>query len=200
MLEKIFTWFLGILTFLFPKGEGIYVKEHMIDIEFVPVNICWIDDINVLLSSYGNTFIYNIYNRESNKIDTCESCLYGYDSGFVYCKFEHREIQSIQEFSTTISLFDIQDFLIFRKDIFPTVVPSNCSRKNVLLYPAYSFLEQNNYVIDIEKDSFEESDLEEEEKIFNGIPDNYLILSQRRDSNILIVMDEFNRLWVYTKK
>ena len=72
-----------ILSLIFPQKEDIYIKDHMILTNHTPSYIYWIDDSNVLLSSYGNTVIYNTINRKSNVIDTCKDCIYGYDFGLL---------------------------------------------------------------------------------------------------------------------
>ncbi len=200
MFEKIFTWFLSILSLLFPKAECIYIKEHMIDIGLVPVNIYWIDDINVLLSSYGQTFIYNTITRGRNEIETCERCIYGFDQGLVYCKYEHRVISSTKEFSTTIYVYDSRAKLLYEKNLFPTVLPYECTKRYISLRPAYSFLEQKDYVLDISKDSFKEVSVESKQTIFNGVAKKDTVLSEREDLERLIVLDEYNRIWVYVRE
>ena len=134
-----------LLLLLFPKEE-VYTKEYPIYIPQIPHHIYWIDDINILLSSYGYTEIYNIYTRKSNTIDTCDTCIYGYDKGFVYCKYEHRGIQSMKEFSTTLYIYSMRGELLYSKDLFPTVIPIICLKDYVILESAYSFLEQKRYI------------------------------------------------------
>ena len=74
----------------------------MINTKYLPVEVFWIDNTNVLLSSYGYTQLFNTENRDSSIIDTCENCIYGYDKNFVYCKYINRDIKSKDQFSTTI--------------------------------------------------------------------------------------------------
>ncbi len=178
-----------ILSLIFSKQEDTYINEYMIDTKYVPQYIYWIDDINVLLSSYGYTEIFNIYNRKSNTIDTCSNCIYGYDRGFVYCKYENRNISSMREFSTTIEQYDIKNNLIFSKDIFPTVIPFVCTKDYILFKTGDPVLEQNMYILDIKKDIFEIYD----EEIWKG--EWY-----SRDMRKRVVIDGYYRLWFYERK
>lgn len=177
-----------ILSLLFPKDEVVYVKEYMIDTKYTPVQIVWIDDINVLLSSYGYTKIFNTYNRGSHTIDTCTNCIYGYDFGFIYCKYINRNISSMDEFSTTLEVYDIKDRLLFTKDIFPTVAPILCKEDYIVLKTNDPNLEQNIYILDIKSNTLENTDTRKEIKELYS-----------KDMNRKIVLDEYFRLWVYKK-
>ena len=177
-----------ILSLIFSKQENTYIKEYMIDTKYVPQYIYWIDDINVLLSSYGYTEIFNTYSRKSNTIDTCDNCIYGYDKGFVYCMYENRDIFSMDEFSTSIGLYDIKNNLIFSKDIFPTVIPTVCKRDYIVLRTGDPILEQNTYILDMKKDTFEIYE-EEEKKEWES-----------RDMSKKVVIDDYNILWFYKRK
>lgn len=178
-----------ILSLIFSKQEDTYIKQYIIDTKYAPQYIYWVDDINVLLSSYGYTQIYNTYNRKSNSIDTCSNCIYGYDRGFVYCKYENRNISSMQEFSTTIKQYDIENNLIFSKDIFPTVIPFVCKRDYILFKTGDPVLEQNMYIFDIEKDIFE---------IYEERIENKQWYSKEMSKKIVI--DEYYRLWFYERE
>lgn len=178
-----------ILSLIFSKQEGTYLKEYMIDTKYVPQYIYWIDDINVLLSSYGYTEIFNTYSRKSNSIDTCSNCIYGYDRGFVYCKYENRDIFNINEFSTTVYQYDIENNLIFSKDISPTVIPFVCTKEYILFKTGDPVLEQSMYVLDIKKDVFKIYEKEIEKREWYS-----------RDKNKKVVIDDYNILWLYKRK
>jgi len=190
---------LYILLLIFPK-EDIYTKQYAINTLHIPKYIYWVDDINVLLCSYGYTQIYNTRTRHMSEIDTCEKCIYGYDRGFVYCKYEHRLIESMREFSTSIFVYDIDGNLLYSKDLFPTVVPLVCTRDYIVLTPAYSFLEQKTYLIDIKRDMFREYEYVRVKREYNGIQEEYITVSERNDLERLIVLDGYYRLWVYEKQ
>lgn len=160
----------------------------MIDTKYIPQQIVWIDDINVLLSSYGYTEIFNTYNRKSNFIDTCDSCLYGYDFGFIYCKYTNRNISSINEFSTTIEVYEINGNLLFSKDIFPTIAPTLCKRDYLLLKTNDPNLEQNTYSLDIKMGILEKTDEQKEIKEWYS-----------KDMSRKITIGDDYRLWVYIK-
>ncbi len=185
MIKEILFYFLSLL---FPKDASVYVKEYMIDTKYVPQEIVWIDDINVLLSSYGYTQIFNTYNRKENTIDTCNNCIYGYDFGFIYCKYVNRNISSMDEFSTTIEQYDIKDNLIFSKDIFPTVAPISCKRDYLILKTNDPNLEENTYILDIKSNVLKESEQKEIREWYS------------KNMDRKIVIDEYYRLWVYKKK
>lgn len=195
MFKEILTY---VLLLLFPKEE-IYIKDYSINTTHIPEYIYWIDDINILLSSYGNTQIYNILSRKSNSINTCKECLYGYDKGFVYCKYEHREIHSMEEFSTTISLFDVNNKLLYKKDLFPTLIPTICTKRYILLKTAYSFLEKKGYLIDVNKDSIREIEMSDKKDFPIKILDEYITFSPSKNLKRVILLDTYYRLWVYMR-
>lgn len=197
MLKNIL---LLILSLIFPQKEVVYVKDHMILTNHTPSYIYWIDDSNVLLSSYGYTQIYNTDNRKSNVIDTCKNCIYGYDFGLFYCSFKHRDIDSMDEFSSTIYQYNSKGELIFKKDIFQTVVPLVCKRDYILLETGDPVLEQNTYLLNIKENIYEKVEKEESKEEIKGIDIKYLSLSKSKDTEKVIVLDEYKRLWVYMRK
>ncbi|KKP41917.1 MAG: hypothetical protein UR34_C0011G0067 [candidate division WS6 bacterium GW2011_GWC1_33_20] len=183
-----------ILSLIFPHTEDIYSKQFLVDTPFVPEYIYWIDDSNVLLSYVGGGVIYNIQNRNSNTLQECNDCIYGYDFGFVTCRYVHREIQSMDEFSSTIYLNEKS------MGVFPTVVPIICKSDYVVLRNAYAFLEQKMYVADFKKGSFKEYVKEKKKDSFNGIENGYITLSKSNDLSKVIVLDRYYRLWVYERE
>lgn len=166
----------------------------MIDIPIVPEYIYWIDESNVLLSYLGGGVIYNIESRKRNTLQECNDCTYGFDYEFTTCKFVHREINSVNEFSTTVYLNEKS------MDVFPTVVPTVCKSDFVILKSAYSFLEQKTYIADFKEGSFKEFIREKSKDSFNGIEDGYITLSKSKDLSKLIVLDEYYQLWVYERE
>ena len=197
MLKNIL---LLILSLIFPQKEVVYVKDHMILTNHTPSYIYWIDDSNVLLSSYGDTQIYNTDNRKSNVIDTCKNCIYGYDFGLFYCSFKHRDIDSMDEFSSTIYQYNAKGELIFKKDIFETVVPLVCKKDYIVLETGDPVLEQNTYLLNTKEDTYIVIVLEDKKEKIKGIDIEYVSFSKSRDMEKVIVMDENKRLWVYRRK
>jgi len=135
----------------------IFQKEFVIEFEYVlptngiPLNIYWISQDNVLLSYFSHSEIFNLENRERNILEECKNCIYGYDREILKCKYEHHTIKSIEEFSTSIYLYNSNDELIFSKDLLPTVVPVVCKKKYIILKNAYPFLEKNTFLLDVEE-------------------------------------------------
>ena len=158
----------------------------MIDTKYLPVEVFWIDNTNILLSSYGYTQLFNTENRDSSVIDTCENCIYGYDKGFVYCKYINRDIKNKNKFSTTIEIFDINNNLLYTKDIFQTVAPIKCTRDSVLLHTNDPDLEQHSYILDIKEDSLKE--------IKENIKDTKEWFNNDKTKKILIGEDK--RVWL----
>ncbi|MBP6976027.1 hypothetical protein KBB42_00295 [Candidatus Dojkabacteria bacterium] len=185
MIKQIILY---VFSLLFPKDETIYIKEYMIDTKYIPQEIVWIDDINVLLSSSGYTEIFNTNNRKNNIIETCENCIYGYDFGFIYCRYINRNINSWDEFSTTIEVYDINDDLLFSKDIFPTVVPTVCRKDFVILKTNDPNLEEKTYILDIESNTLNEDFNKEVQREWYS-----------KDMKRKIIIGEDYRLWVYVR-
>lgn len=184
---------LNILLLLFPKDESEYKREYLINTKYVPQYVYWIDESNVLLSSYGYSEVFNIKTRRNNIYEVCDTCISGYDFGFIYCKYEHREIQSKNEFSTTLYMYDYKDILIYSMDIFTTVIPTMCTRDFVVLITGDPELEQKKSILNTK--SGELSDITTKTKIEKG----YITKSQSKFSEKRIVLEKDYRLWVYTK-
>lgn len=183
-----------ILSLIFPHSEDVYSKQYMIDTTVVPEYIYWIDESNVLLSYLGGGVIYNIESRKRNTLQECNDCMYGYDYGFVTCRYIHREIHSVNEFSTTVYLNERS------MDVFPTVVPTVCKKDFVILKNAYAFLEKKTYIADFKNGSFKDYIKEKKAYSFNGIEEGYITLSKSKDLSKLIVLDEYYQLWVYERE
>ena len=104
----------------------------------------------------------------------------------------------MEEFSTTVYIYNIDGELLYSKDLFPTVIPIVCLKDSVVLESAYSFLEQKRYIL--KNDVLEEVPYIKKKEIFKGIEGSNTVVSKRKDSKKVIVLDEYTRLWVYTKK
>ena len=152
----------------------------MINTKYLPVEVFWIDNTNVLLSSYGYSQLFNTENRDSSVINTCENCIYGYDKNFVYCKYINRDIKSKDQFSTTIEIFDINNQLLYSKDIFQTVAPVKCGSSSILLHTNDPNLEQHSYILDIKKDSLKEikENIKDTKEWFNNVKTKKIIIGE----------------------
>lgn len=193
MLKQIL---LSLLTILLPQQAITYTKEYLLNTESIPLNIYWISEDNILLSYLNGAEIFNLENRTRNRIEGCSNCIYGYDRELLRCEYVHREIQSIEEFSTTVYLYDFKENLIFQKDIFPTVIPAICKRDYILLKNAYPFLEKKSYVLDV--NSEEIKDYIQQRKIIDveGLP-KYTNISIGKER--LLLLSKENILSVYKR-
>jgi hypothetical protein len=96
----------------------------------------------------------------------------------------------MQEFSTTISIFDSKENLIFKKDIFPTVIPVTCTKKYIVLKNAYSFLEEKTYFLDIQKSELKDFKKENKDLPIKD-PPPYKNISVGKEKIILLTKDNF---------
>lgn len=192
MIQKL----LLILLSLFAKDQPTFTQEYVIPTEQIPLNIYWISQDNILLSYINGSEIFNLENRERNILEECKNCIYGYDKELLRCEYEHREIQSMDEFSTTISLYDSKDTLIFKKDLFPTLIPTVCKRESIILKNAYSFLEKKTYYLDISTNEFKELE-KQKVKISTDTLPLYKEISVGKERVILLTED--NLLTVYRR-
>ncbi len=147
---------------------------YVLPIESNPVNIYWISQNNILISYPNQGEIFNLESRQRNKLEDCTNCIYGYDKEILRCEYVHREISSPEEFSTSISVYNSKNELIFQQDLFPTVIPISCKKDSLILKSAYSFLEQKIYILDTKDGEFKE--YEKKEKIYPQIS-NYKNIS-----------------------
>jgi len=189
-----------LLSILIPPNESVYIKEHMINTIYAPLYVYWIDDSNILLSSLGYTKIYNTNLRGGETIDTCEKCIYGYNSGLFRCEYENRNIDNKDEFSTTIYQYNTNGDLILKRDIFESVFPIVCKKEYVILATSDPMLEQKLYVLDIQNDEFKEYVKPKKKLSFEGVEEGYITGSKSNNEKKLVVLDKYYRLWVYTKK
>lgn len=159
MLEKLIL----LLTILLPRNEPTYTQEYFTQLQQTPLNIYWISDDNILLSYINSAEIFNLENRQRNVLEECTNCVYGYDKEIIRCEYIHRDIQSTDEYSTTINIYDSRTNQIYTKDIFPTVIPTICTRNYLILKNAYSFLEDKTYLLNLHTDELKE--IEKEQRI-----------------------------------
>lgn len=186
-----------ILLSLFLKDQPTFTKEYVIPTEQIPLNIYWISRDNILLSYINGAEIFNLESRRQNTLEECKNCIYGYDKELLRCEYEHREIQSMNEFSTTVYVYDSKNTLIFQKDLFPTVIPIICKKEYIIFKNAYSFLEKKTYYLDIQKNTFEEVSHLKKEKNIPNLP-NYRNISIGEERVILLTED--NLLTVYKRE
>ena len=178
-----------ILSLIFPSQKEQYTREYMINTKYLPVEVFWIDNTNVLLSSYGYSQLFNTENRDSSVINTCENCIYGYDKNFVYCKYINRDIKSKDEFSTTLEIYNIKNNLLYSKDIFQTVATIKCTRDSVLLHTNDPDLQQYSYILDTKNDTLTE--------LKDDIKNTQEWISDNQSKKILIGEDK--RVWLMRK-
>ena len=190
MLENIL---LLLITISQVRKDPVF--EYVLHTEDIPLNIYWISDENVLLSYLNGAEIFNLENRSRNRLEHCENCIYGYDMEILRCEYEHRSINSLEEFSTTIYLYDSRDTLLFKKDLFPTVIPIVCKKGYIILQNAYSFLERKTYKLNIENGEIQE-ELNSKQKKIDGLPEyTNISIGEKR----LILLTEENILKIYRR-
>ena len=156
-----------MLNFLLTTLLSLFVQieyDFVIYSDTIPLNIYWISEDNILLSYINRAEIFNLENRDRNSLNNCTNCIYGYEGEILRCEYIHREIQSSKEFSTTISVYDSKDKLIFQKDLFPTLIPTICKKEYIILKNAYPFLEEKTYILDTKTQNLSE------QKIKRAIP------------------------------
>lgn len=188
MLENLLLLFFTIF-----QKENIPKFEYILPTSKIPLNIYWISHDNVLLSYTSHSEIYNLENRTKNMIEDCKNCIYGYEGELLRCEYVHRGIKSMDELSTTISLYDSKDTLLFKRDLFPTVIPIVCKKKYIVLQNAYSFLERKTYQLNIENGELLEIQSSKGKKI-DGLPEyTNISVGEKR----LILLTEENLLRVY---
>lgn len=155
-----------LLSLLFP--EEVYTNEYIIKLDQTPLNIYWISEDNILLSYLNYSEIFNIESRSRNKLEDCTNCIYGYDREILRCEYEHREIHRIDEYSTTVYIFNSSNKLLYTKDIFETVAPVVCMKEYLLLRNAYSFLEETEYLLNTKTGNVTKLDMILERNIFRN--------------------------------
>lgn len=103
----------------------------------------------------------------------------------------------MNEFSTTVYVYDSKNTLIFQKDLFPTVIPIICKKEYIIFKNAYSFLEKKTYYLDIQKNTFEEVSHLKKEKNIPNLP-NYRNISIGEER--ILLLTEENLLTVYKRE
>lgn len=185
---------LTVLLFnMFLSSEPEYLKEYMIASSVNPLYVYWIDESNILVSDIESSFTFDLVSREKKDLESCESCITGYDEGVIYCEYVHRMIQSEEEFSTTIIVKDLEFKVLNTFELFPTVIPVVCKRDWVVAKSAYAFLEQRKYLIQSRGIGEVEN---RKSKDMKGLI-NYTVSN---DKERMVGLDEYNILWMYRKK
>lgn len=195
MFNSVVLFLSTLLSSLF--NRGVYEERFVIDTDITPAYVYWIDNSKILVSDYDRSYSYDLESREKEIIS---DSLVGYGkSGFVFCEYENKDINSMEESSTFITLRDSEGEVFFQTDMFPTVRPVMCSFKRLLVKNSYSFLENLFLEIDIENGDYNRFEIEPMACNYKGVED-CIMSTVSKDKRYLVVLDRFNRLVLYQKE
>lgn len=152
-LKKAFSLSLIILIQLF---SSVYGKENVInqisDIQNPEQVLNYNNDFFVIVEQ-ENIFKYYFDTKVLESITTRErNELVGLDSNneLQFCRFEHRMINSYDEFSTTFKILNNQKEIVQTFDFFETIRPISLRGNILIAKTAVDFLEEHYYEINIE--------------------------------------------------
>ena len=166
---------LTIITF-YTSYERSFVLERSIDIS----SIYEISQDLYLISTYDNTYIFNMIERRRNDFEYIPNTIYGFDKGYIKCEYINYIIEESNQYSTKININGKEIYL------HPTVLPYRCENEKIYLHTSYLFLEQKEYV-------YENGRLE---VIDSKKSKEYISKSKK----YILRKDRYNNIWVYTLK
>ncbi len=169
-----------IVTILFflVKINLLDVEKYRLDIEPI-APVYWIDSERVFVNEKGKSFIYDVINRDiAEEYDREINEILGYDNGLYRCFWENRERQTVDEYSTHLTVEKESEDIIYDIELKPTVEVVECSKRPILrtVFP----IEERYYVFD--KELFEVQE-------YNGD-----ILST--DYKKMLSIDDLGNYWV----
>ena len=190
MLELLKNFFLKILLLIpFFYHVEKYPLNIQLDIEevlFRNNNILFIEESSIkILDSSTREFLPSISKPSTSSISLTEN-------SFLICEWENYEIESINEYSTKIWIYlldEKEEAEIF--ELHQTVKPINCSTTVLFLETSIPQLEKKYFEYDIKKKELLEIKQEEENLIVNSWQNIY--------GTILVKRDMSNIVWVYRK-
>ena len=175
---------LRILLTALPIQQGISV----IEIENIhnPEQVIWKSEDEIIFVSKGEIWEYVVSKQEGSFVREREPNEFigiGSDGEILSCVFEHFTINSMDEFSTKLTVFEKEYYF------FETIRPIFLNENEIIAVTAMDFLEKHFYRIDISNGEMEEiEEPEEEEK-------GYIFNSERH-----VVEDMYGNLYVYVKR
>jgi len=188
-MEKIFSVLMMVLRFIFtalPLQQSISIIE--IENIYNPQQIIWESEDVIIFVSKGEVWKYVVSERESSLVREREPNEFigiGRDGEILSCVFEHFTINSMDEFSTKLTVFENEYYF------FETVRPIFLNEEEIIAVTAMDFLERHFYRIDISSGEMEEIE-EPKEDIY--LAKRYLYNTKR-----YVVENIFGNLYVYVR-
>ena len=194
MFKNLFLLLTTFLSSLIGGGKE-YKQLYVIEKDISPVYIYWIDDINILVSMYDQSFKFNL---ETKSKDVLSDGLVGYDNGkYIKCEYKNVQIDNSDQCSTFLELKDLDGNLLYNTCIFPTVKPIVIEDGVLIAKSSFSFMQQNYYKVDFKSGTFKIlKEKEKEIKKYKGIED-FKQSTISESGEYVVVLDRFNRLVVY---
>ena len=155
-MQKLLVLIFNILL----QSEILVIEEFKIDID--PITpVYWINNNEILVNEYEESYVYNIIDRESKELFIKGvNEIYGYDNGEIYiCKTETKDRNTIDDYSTHLSKTDLDGNLLLDIELKPTLEVLEC-RDNVILKTVFP-IEEKFYVFS--NDLYELKEYEEAE-------------------------------------
>jgi hypothetical protein len=171
-----------LVVFLF----SLFLRVHLIEIDSFKLNIepvsfpSWIAENKLIINEENKAYIYNVESREKEKEFKKESNqLLGYkDNKYIICEWEHRIINSLEEYSTHFIQKLDNGEIIKDLEFKPTLEVVEC-KENIIFKTIYP-LEEKFYLFDQELFEIEE----------------YTSRSTSSNLKYWISIDDFNNYWI----
>jgi len=195
-MEKVL---LLITTFLSSfLGHIAVIDFHMVDNITNPQQVLWKNENSLLFVIDGDIWEYSIESRKKSWVGRRKPNEFvGIDSNdnILLCEFEHYIIYSPDEFSTKFTV--TRDDVISEFYFFETIRPIYLDEEKVIAVTAMDFLEQYQYLIDLEEGSIREIEIEN-----RGFPVRVPKSIEVKDvhflnKDIYVVEDVFGNIYLY---
>lgn len=183
----VFMMVLELLLTALPIQQSISIIE--VENIYNPEQVIWKSADEIIFVSKREVWEYVVSEKEASLVrerKRNEFIGIGSDGEILSCMFEHFTINSMDDFSTKLTVLEKEYYF------FETIRPIFLNEKEIIAVTAMDFLEKHFYRIDISNGKYQEIE-EPEEEIYS--PKRYMFNSER-----YVVEDMYGNLYVYVER
>ena len=199
LIKKIITIISIIYNLL--GGKKYFYIEPIYNI-YSAQKIIWLTEQDVIIVDKYDIYKYNIYTEEKIFLAKNDNDYFvGITSTeqLEYCSYTNRRISSLEEYSTTIDIYDDTNTLLHSYDYFETILPIYFRDNIIIAKTSVDFLEQHYYKIDIDTGEKEEYYPNMVNKKYSVKKDIKVKVIFPLNEDIYFIEDIFGNLYLYRK-
>jgi hypothetical protein len=200
-MEKIFLIMRALWSFILSLIPTTYVIDfHMISNITNVQQVLFKNRNEIILVKDSDIFLYDVDERNLEKMaERNPNDFIGMDSNgeIILCSIEHFLIDSYDDFSTKFTVKYLSDQSEKEMEFFETIRPIYLDEEKIVAITAMDFLEQYQYLIDLNDGSMEEIVIEKR-KFPVRVPESIEVKDIHfLDKDMYVVEDVFGNMYLY---